>query len=233
MLHNKKILVVVAHPDDEILGIGGTLNKLVSKNQCIIKVIVLGEGLTSRSVERDRDLWNIELQSHKNDITKAKEIINYQSLSVYDFPDNRFDSVPILDIIKVIEKEKETFEPNVIFTHHGGDTNIDHQITFNAVITSCRPIKNELVKSIYTFETPSSTEWQSPNHPNYFRPNVFHELNKENIEAKCKAMECYGFEKREYPHPRSNKSLKILAQSRGSIIGSKYAEAFMLIRSIH
>ena len=144
-LKNKKILLVVAHPDDELLGCGATFNKLIVEYNCLIRVVILGEGITSRSDKRDASQWQEQLTIHKNNIKEAQKAIGYQELSIYDFPDNRFDSVDLLDIIKIIEKEKKEFNPSVIFTHHGGDLNIDHQRTFEAVMTACRPLNDEPV----------------------------------------------------------------------------------------
>lgn len=226
-------MIIVAHPDDELLGIGGTIQKLKSEYNCKIDVIILGEGITSRDTIRDVERRNEELKTHQNNILAAKKILGYNDLSTYEFPDNRFDNIPLLDIIKVIEKEKNRINPEVIFTHHGGDLNIDHQITFQAVMTSCRPQNTENVKSIFCFETPSGTEWQSSNHPLSFKPNFFIELNEIQLKKKIEAMECYDFEKRKFPHPRSPQALKILASYRGISIGRKYAEAFCIVRSIN
>ena len=229
---DKRILLVVAHPDDEILGVGGTMNKLIKEIGCFVKVIVLGEGITSRSDDRNIEEWKDELKRHKENIVSAQKLIGYQELNIYDFPDNRFDTVALLDIIKVIEKEKSEFKPDIIFTHHGGDVNVDHQKTFEAVITACRPLKDELVQTIITFETPSGTEWRASSDPKHFIPNLFIEISEENLNAKVKGMESYEFEKRMYPHPRSQEALKILAQQRGIIVGKKFAEAFTIIRDI-
>lgn len=229
---NKKIMVVVAHPDDELLGLGATMHKLINSYKARVKVVILGEGITSRSDKRDAALWKKELATHKKNIKNAAKAIGYEEVKTYDFPDNRFDSVALLDLVKVIEKEKNKFEPEIIFTHHGGDTNIDHRCVFDAVITATRPMSHEPVKTILTFETPSSTEWQAFNHPNYFKPNFFMEVGKKNVDAKIKGMESYEFEKRAYPHPRSPKALEIQCQRNGVIVGKEYAEAFMLIRSI-
>lgn len=229
---NKKILVVVAHPDDELLGLGASMNKLINEKGSVVRVIILGEGITSRSDNRDQKKWKKELMIHKKNIESARITIGYESVGVYDFPDNRFDTVALLDIIKVIEKEKEDFQPEIIFTHHGGDVNIDHQITFEAVITATRPMEVEKVRTIITFETPSGTEWRSSTDPKHFIPNFFIEVSRKNLEAKIKGMESYEFEKREYPHPRSPKALKILSQQRGLIVGKKYAEAFTIVRTI-
>ncbi|WP_321307501.1 PIG-L family deacetylase [Marinifilum fragile] len=232
LLRNKRIMVVVAHPDDELLGQGGTINKLSKECNCITRAIILGEGITSRDDIRDSEKWNKELEIHRSNMKMAAEKIGYDSIEAYNFPDNRFDSVDLLDIVKVIEKEKEEFQPDVIFTHHGGDTNIDHRVTFDAVMPSIRPMKDEIVKTVLTFETPSSTEWQAPNYPNYFRPNVFIQLSEKNIDAKIQGMEHYEYESRKYPHPRSPEALKTIAKRWGINVGYDFAEAFMLVRAI-
>lgn len=232
-LKNSRIMVVVAHPDDELLGLGGTINKLIFEYNALVHLVILGEGITSRAESRDLQLWDEELQIHRSNIYEAKNVIGYQSISLYDFPDNRFDSVDLLDIIKVIENEKVQFSPSVIFTHHGGDLNIDHQRTFEAVITSCRPLESEKVKTIITFETPSGTEWRASSDPKHFIPNLYFQISDKNVEAKIKGMEYYEFEKRNYPHPRSPEALRIYAQKNGINIGVTYAEAFCLIRHIN
>jgi LmbE family N-acetylglucosaminyl deacetylase len=232
-LRNKKIMIVVAHPDDELLGLGGTMNKLINEYSVQAHLIILGEGITSRSDSRDVTLWENELQIHKFNIKKAQAAIGYHSLSVHDFPDNRFDAVNLLDIIKVIEAEKKAFNPDVIFTHHGGDLNIDHQKTFEAVVTSCRPMESEKVKTIITFETPSGTEWRASSDPRHFIPNLYFKISEQNLAAKIKGMESYEFETRAYPHPRSPEALKITAQKNGINVGVPLAEAFCLIRQIN
>ena len=231
-LKSKRIMLVVAHPDDEILGLGATFHKIISELNAKVHVVILGEGLTSRSDQRDVSLWEKKLSIHKENIKKAHSHIGFHSSSVYDFPDNRFDSVNLLDLIKTIEKEKELFKPEIIFTHHGGDVNIDHQRTFEAVITACRPLEDEIVNSIFTFETPSGTEWRPNSDPRHFLPNFFVKVERKNIDAKIAAMECYEFEKRNYPHPRSPIALEIYAKKCGSTVGTQFAEAFCLIRCI-
>ena len=230
---DKRILVIVAHPDDELLGLGATMNKLINEQNCKVRVIILGEGITSRSDERDPEQWKEELKIHRQNIEQARKAIGYESVGIYDLPDNRFDTVALLDIIKVIEKEKEIFLPAIIFTHHGGDVNIDHQKTFEAVITATRPMENETVKTIITFETPSGTEWIASSDPRKFTPNLFVTVNKNNIDAKIKGMESYEFEKRKYPHPRSPEALKIRAGMWGVCVGSDLAEAFYIIRTLY
>lgn len=233
LLRNKKILIVVAHPDDEILGPGAAMNLLIAKYGVNTKVVILGEGITSRFDNQAGSQQDKELKIHHDNIHESQKVIDYHAVSTYNFPDNRFDSVALLDIIKVIEKEKEIFQPDVIFTHHGGDVNIDHQRTFEAVMTACRPLADEKVKNIITFEVPSSTEWQASFSSNHFIPNFFIEVSEENVAKKIEAMEKYEFERREYPHPRSPKALMILAQKRGVEIGKYFAESFCIIRSIN
>lgn len=230
--NNQNILVVVAHPDDELLGLGATIHRLVQRHGCTARAVILGEGLTSRAATRDPQQWANELAVHRANIQRAAAAIGYQSTGIYDFADNRFDSVNLLDLVKVVEQEKEAHQPNVIFTHHGGDTNIDHRRTFEAVVTACRPLPGEAMRTILACETPSSTEWQAANYPNPFLPNFFVTVNDDDIAAKIAGMEAYEFEKRAYPHPRSPEALRILAQRWGVVVGQPFAEAFMLIRHI-
>jgi LmbE family N-acetylglucosaminyl deacetylase len=232
-LKNKKIMIVVAHPDDELLGLGGTLNKLIKEYSVVTHLIILGEGITSRSDSRDVKHWEKELEIHQSNIKKAQTAIGYKTISLYDFPDNRFDSVDLLDLVKAIEKEKKEFQPSVIFTHHGGDLNIDHQKTFEAVMTACRPMESEVVKTIITFETPSGTEWRASSDPKHFLPNLYFQISNQNLEAKITAMQSYEFESRPYPHPRSPEALRIYAQKNGINVGVPFAEAFCLIRQIN
>lgn len=229
-LRNKRIMITVAHPDDELLGLGATMHRLITSYNVTTHVVILGEGITSRSDERNTESWKDELKKHKENILKAQEAIGYHSTSIYDFPDNRFDSISLLDIIKVIEKEKGTFNPDYIFTHHGGDVNIDHQLTFQATMTASRPLSGEKLQGVITFETASGTEWIASSDPRQFRPNLFFEVYKNDVEAKIKGMESYEFERRPYPHPRSPEALIIQAQRCGISVGKPYAEAFCLIR---
>lgn len=224
-------MIVVAHPDDEILGLGASMHKLININNVITHVVILGEGITSRFKIRDTKLCEKELSKHKSNIFNAQKLIGYQSISTYNFPDNRFDTVALLDIIKIVEEEKEKFSPDIIFTHHEGDLNVDHRLTFQAVLTAIRPMKNEKVKMLITFETPSGTEWQTASSLQ-FSPNFFISVLEENINAKIKALEEYEYEIREFPHPRSMEALKIKARNRGVEVGCDFAEAFKIERLI-
>lgn len=230
LLKNKKIMIVVAHPDDELLGCGATMHKLIHEYNTTIHVLILGEGITSREDQRNLVKSKDDLEIHKKNIKDAQKAIGYQIVNTHNFPDNRFDTVALLDIIKIIEKEKKDFQPEIIFTHHGGDLNIDHQRTFEAVITSTRPMENETVHTIITFETPSGTEWQASTDPRKFSPNIFVEVSELDMNAKIRGMEAYEFEKREFPHPRSPEALKVLSKRYGVMLGGVFYEAFQLIR---
>jgi len=231
MFTNKRIMIVVAHPDDELLGLGASMHKLICEKNIITHVAILGEGITSRFKLRDLKLCEKELTKHKSNIFNAQKLIGYHSINTYGFPDNRFDSIALLDIVKIVEEEKEKFSPDIIFTHHEGDLNVDHRLTFQAVLTAIRPMQNENVKMLITFETPSGTEWQTASSLQ-FRPNFFISVSEEDINAKLRAMEQYEYEIRAFPHPRSIEALKIKAQNRGIEVGCDFAEAFNIVRLI-
>ncbi|NQT06213.1 MAG: PIG-L family deacetylase [Candidatus Omnitrophica bacterium] len=223
----RDILVVAAHPDDEILGCGGTLARLI-KEGFNAATLILGEGITSRDTKRRKKARMDDIKRLQNEAHKANDAIGVKKLFIYQFPDNRFDKTPLLDIIKVIEKVKDKINPSIIYTHHWNDLNVDHRIVFKAVLTACRPMRGEETKEIYSFETPSATEW---NYPNRFNPNVFIDIS-ETIDRKIKALKIYKTEYRNFPHPRSDKSVRNLAKLRGSVVGLSHAEAFECVRVI-
>ena len=224
---SKKILIVAAHPDDEVLGCFGTVSKLI-KEGYEAYTLILGEGKTSRLDTRKVEENKEQLEILNDEIKKANDIIGIKKCFIYDFPDNRFDSVDLLDIIKVISKIKEEIKPDIIFTHYENDLNIDHKITYQAVITATRPIENESVKEIYSFEILSSTEWQ---YPISFSPDVFFDI-QDTMELKLNAMQCYKSELCLYPHPRSLEGIELNAKYNGMRVGKNYVEAFKSVRVI-
>ena len=224
----KTILVVAAHPDDEVLGCGGTIARLTSEGSNVY-TLILGEGITSRDKERDRTKRKNEIAELRKQTEDANKILGVNKVYTYDFPDNRFDTVPLLDIIKTIEETKDGIKPDIVFTHHLGDLNIDHQITFKAVMAACRPTKDESVKEIYSFEIPSSTEWNAPSPLTYFIPDYFVNISKF-LETKIKALKEYETELRDFPHPRSLKAVELSAQQWGVKMGFGAAEAFKTVR---
>jgi len=223
----KSILIVAAHPDDEILGCGGTVARLVREGGEAF-ALILGEGITSRDRKRDTRKRKKDIENLKKQCKEANRIIGVKEVFFYDLPDNRFDTIAFLDIVKKIEEIKSKIYPSVIFTHYRNDLNIDHRITYQAVITAARPILGESVKEIYAFEIPSSTEW---NYPMSFSPQVFFDIEK-TINLKLKAFQQYKSEIRNFPHPRSLEGIKLSARLWGIKVGLKYAEAFQVVRIV-
>ena len=225
----KRVLVVAAHPDDELLGVGGTAAAL-SDAGCEVFALILGEGQTSRWQHREDAPQDLIGTLHAATLDAAR-VIGLEEVLFENFPDNRFDEVALLDIVKAVEQRIEEMGVQVVYTHHGGDLNIDHQRTFQAVLTATRPIGSDFVEELYAFETLSSTEWNLSDQANAFVPNVFCDIGR-TIERKCEAMRCYSSELCDFPHPRSIEGIKALAKLRGSTAGIEYAEAFRLIRKI-
>lgn len=228
-LNMSSILVIAAHPDDEVLGCGGTIVKHSNMGDNI-HVAFLADGVFSRLGEKK--LQENELVRRRKSAKKACKILGVNSVSFEDFPDNRMDTVPLLQITQSIEKLIDIHKPSIIYTHHSGDVNIDHKTISNAVITACRPQGKYSVKTILSFEVPSSTEWQVHGGGTIFHPNFFEDIS-ETLEKKIKALEVYDEEMRDWPHPRSYKAVKHLANWRGATIGVEAAEAFMLRRHIN
>lgn len=224
------ILIVVAHPDDEVLGCGGSIAKWV-KGGHEVHVLIMAEGATSRDKHRDRASRKETLSILAQSAKRAAEVLSVETIKLRDYPDNRMDSVDLLDIVKTIEERIEQLQPAMVVTHHASDLNIDHQITNQAVMTACRPQPGHSVKRILSFEVPSATEWQSPTINNPFIPNWFEDIS-DTLELKVKALDVYKSEMREWPHARSIKAVDYLAKWRGATVGCEAAESFMLVRNI-
>ena len=222
----KKIaLVIAAHPDDEILGCGATLAKMARTGYSVHSVIV-SEGITSRK-SKDSKKQLLDLRKANK---KSSKIINFTSMQLLNFPDNKLYSVDFLRIVQTFESIINKIKPSIVFTHHSGDLNIDHQIVNKAVITATRPMEKCPVKKILTFETPSSSEWRF-DEENTFVPNYFENIEKF-IKYKINALKAYKSEMRKFPHPRSIENVKSIAKVRGSAVGFRFAEAFRIIRQI-
>ncbi len=219
------ILIIAAHPDDEVLGCGGTIAKLAADGKQV-EILILGEGTASRDGSSGD-----EVQRLQNDARKAAKVLGAANVRFASLPDNRFDTVPLLDIIKQIEGVIAEVKPNVVFTQHGGDLNVDHQITFRAVMTAVRPMAGQGIHALYAYEVASSTEWAFQRFDPVFRPNYFVDIDGF-LEQKMLAMEAYGGEIRSAPHPRSPEVLQAMAVSRGSAVGLNAAEAFETIWQI-
>lgn len=226
----QKILVVAAHPDDEVLGCGGTIAKHTKKGDKVY-CLFLGRGKASRNLENksstEKEQAVLEREAHK-----AAEILGISEIIFKDYPDQRYDTIPFLEIVKTIEEVKNKIKPDIVFTHHQGDLNLDHQITFKAVLTACRPLKKETVKKLYSFEVPSSTEWGTPKKKDYFIPTIFVDIS-DTFDKKIEALNVYKSEIKDYPHPRSVKGIEIIARRWGIVVGKELVEAFELVREIN
>ncbi len=226
-----RILVVAAHPDDEVLGCGGAIAKFRRKGD-EVRVVFLAEGVTSRYQSDEIMAPHVQQKSklRNENAYKALEILSvpYEQIFVEQRPCCRLDEIPMLNLVKQIEEHINQWKPTKIFTHAPYDTNIDHRLTYMAVLAAARPKQNSKLKSIYSFEVLSSTEW-NPLQP--FVPNMFFDISNV-LDKKVEALIAYGDEMRPAPHPRSVEVVRSLATYRGAQAGVLYAEAFSLVRSI-
>lgn len=218
------VLVVAAHPDDEALGCGGTL-ALHAKQGDYVHALFMTNGVGARGSDQGA-------QERRAACENATKALGISSVTYNDFPDNKMDSVALLDIVKKIETVIKEIQPAIIYTHHSGDLNIDHEITSRAVLTACRPLPGHSVQAIYGFEVPSSTEWAGPSHTRAFLPSHFVEITT-TFEAKKKSLSFYNMEMHSFPHPRSHRNIEALATLRGSQVGVEKAEAFSTIRTMN
>jgi len=223
------VLVVAAHSDDEVLGCGGTIARLARERHDVY-IAILGEGVTSRYAQRGQADQKLVEALHNRSHHVAK-LLSAKEIFMHNLPDNRFDTVPLLDVVKIIEDLVARLTPKVIYTHHGGDLNIDHQVVSRAVLTATRPMQGQPVREIYAFEVPSSTEWAFQQFQPPFRPNVFVDIS-DTLDIKVKALSQYETEVRVFPHPRSPDAIHAIARRWGSITGCEASEAFELIRAI-
>ena len=219
------ILVVAAHPDDEILGCGGSIHKFI-QHQNTVHILILSQGITSRDQYKQEDIQHLQQQCRQANTILGVPMNN---ITILNHPDNQFDTRPLLTIVKDIETIKQQTQPTLVFTHHPYDLNIDHQRAYQATITAFRPTIDNTVHSIYSYEVLSSTEY-NPLQP--FTPNTYYDITS-NINTKLQAMKHYTTELQNYPHPRSLYHILQHAQHHGTTIGKPYAEAFQLIRGVY
>ncbi len=218
-----RLLVVAAHPDDEVLGCGGTMAKFAGAGACVI-VATFADGVGSRF-----DGAGVNFESHRlkrrRDMARAHELLGVSSSDLFDFADNRFDNVPLLDLVIKIEGLIKKYSPTIIITHSSSDLNIDHQRLHEACVCACRPVPSSSVRYLLFYEIPSSTDWRPANSTRQFSPSIFIDIG-DFIELKLAGLRCYSDEMREFPHSRSYDAVLHLAKYRGATVGVTAAEAF-------
>jgi N-acetylglucosamine malate deacetylase 1 len=224
------ILVVAAHPDDEVLGMGGTLCKH-SNNGDEIHVLFTSDGVTGRDYNYNPIKRKNEIDERKKMAEKASEKYKASSVQFLGYPNLRLDQESILEITKDIEKLIFKYSPDIVYSHHSNDTNIDHRITSEATVFACRPVPGSPIKAIRLFEIPSSTEYSHSSIGSLFEPNCFSDIS-EYFGLKIEMLKDYKYEMRDFPHPRSKKAIESRDNYRGASVGISYAEAFVQIRKI-
>jgi LmbE family N-acetylglucosaminyl deacetylase len=223
------VLCVVAHPDDEVLGAGATLHRHGS-NGDTVRVVFLSDGVTSRHDEMTPEV-KAELAQRKENAQTACAELGVDSTAFHEFPDNQFDTVALLDIVQTVEAEIDAFDPDMVYTHHHGDLNVDHELTSRAVLTAARPLPDAGVDRILAFDVLSSSEWATPTGDNTFKPTEFVDATA-HVDAKLAALKAYDEELREHPHPRSVENVRRDLRLRGSQSGLDAAEAFEVLRTV-
>lgn len=234
------ILILAAHPDDEVLGMGGTIKKF-TKQKHNVKIILFATGIISRRSTnyKNSTQYKVDKKTDKkmkgqvdmlrNEAKGAAKILGVTDIEFLDFPDNEMDLVSNLEITKRIEKIIKKFQPDQVFTHSHFDVNVDHRMLYFATLAATRPKLGTKIKKVYSFEVPSSTEWYFSSQ---FSPNFFVNIDNE-IKSKIQALKKYKTEIKSFPHPRSAIALDAIAKRWGSVSGFKNAEAFSLIRELN
>lgn len=220
------ILVIAAHPDDEVLGCGGTIARAAAEGECVT-VAILGQGAASRHADSD-PAATLETSRLVDASHAAADILGVADVRHFGLPDNRFDSLCLLDIVKLIESLAEELQPEEVYVQHGGDLNMDHTITFRAAMTAFRPLPGCSLRALFAYEVPSSTEWAFGRFAPAFVADTFIDIGPY-LDSKLAAMKAYAAELREFPHPRSCQALRMIAGERGSRVGLSAAEAFTTI----
>jgi LmbE family N-acetylglucosaminyl deacetylase len=221
------VMVIAAHPDDEILGAGGVIARHSACGD-EVNIVILGEGITSRITVCDSEKKGLMLALHQA-AYRAAEILGAKNLHLLALPDNRFDTVPLLDIVQKIENLAAQYTPDIIYTHFHGDLNIDHVITSRAVMTAFRPLPGAECCQIYAFGVPSATGWGYQSEG--FVPNVFIDISQ-TLDKKMDALNEYESEMQRWPHARSLEAVKSSARYWGSMAGIEAAEPFILLRKV-
>lgn len=224
----KKVLVIAAHPDDEVLGMGGTIAKLV-KSGCVVDVMIVTDG--SSSQYRDSDRLDEIISAKKKETRNCADILGVRDIYYGELPDMKLDMTPHIRINQVIEDVIDKVQPDTVFAHFWGDVNLDHQNVYKSTLVAVRPVMGQVVKELYCYRVPSSTEWTPNKADTMFMPNYLVDIEKF-AEQKYKAFACYSTELREYPHPRSVQHLREIDKAAGLRVGMLAAEEFVLLRKL-
>jgi N-acetylglucosamine malate deacetylase 1 len=224
------VLVIAAHPDDEVLGCGGVMARHTDCGD-IVHVLIVAEGATSRASGGVGATGAEGVAALRLAAGQAARTLGALTPRFLGFPDNRLDTLSLLEIVQAIEAVVAETGPEIVYTHHGGDLNIDHRIVHQAVLTACRPLPNTKIGAIYAFETASSTEWGGEGTGPRFAPNRYVSISQQ-LDRKLAALKCYDVEMRAFPHARSYDAVSMQAGWRGASCGLEAAEAFMVLRQI-
>lgn len=222
------ILSVVAHPDDEVLGVGGALARHAAEGDDV-HICILSDGVTSRY--DDQEASDAEIEQRRERAKRVAKTLG-ATVSLYGYPDNSFDTAPLLDIVQTVEAEIADHAPEVVYTHHYGDLNVDHELTCRATVTATRPLADNCVRRVYAFETLSATEWSVPEPTNAFQPTTFMDVS-DHLDSKLDALSVYERELREPPHPRTVETVRKNAEVWGAKSGVPAAEPFELLREVN
>lgn len=224
----RSVLVLAAHPDDEVLGCGGTIARLAAQGAAV-NIAFLADGVSSRDAP-DAAL-PASIEARRAAARNACALLGASGVSFGEFPDNCMDTVALLDVVKVVEGFLARHKPDTVLTHHAGDVNIDHRRVHEAVVAATRPLPGCPVKTVLCFEIPSSTEWQLAGSAPAFVPNWYVDISA-TLPTKLAGLAAYAAELRAFPHPRSTQAVEHLARWRGASAGVEAAEAFVLGRQV-
>lgn len=223
------VLVVVAHADDEVLGCGGTMRRY-AREGARVSVVFLADGVSSRA-GGSLDAVRAELDARETAARECASVLGAEVVAFHRLPDNRLDTVALLDVVQRIEAAKAATTPDLILTHHPGDLNVDHRVTAVATCTAFRPRPGERWREVLAFEVPTATDWGAGISGPAFVPDTFVDIST-TVDAKLRAYACYGSEVPDDPHCRSAQAVEHLARLRGRQAGVPAAEAFVTLRRV-